>query len=154
MVDGNRPQVVNIGSYPTMTALDNHQSLHKPIYTILLLAHNDFTKNAINVFDSPEEMHYEQADVSFDVAFEFDVLTFQEFSYILYLNFHHQVAHRENKFAGWHDDIANLKVQALFSLLIILVVESSLILSKSCSPNSSKLCDKGRYSSQELNIDK
>ena len=117
MVDGNRPQVVNIGSYPTMIALDNHQSLHKPIYTILLLAHNDFTKNGINVFDSPEEMYYEQADVSIDVAFEFDVLTFQEFSYILYLNFHHQVVHRENKFAGCHDDMAYFEGTSTFLLI-------------------------------------
>ena len=108
MADVNRPFVVNIGSNPTMAALDSRQFLHKAIYDILLLSYNDTTNNVINDFAFPEEIYFEQAGVSIDVASEFDVLTSKDFSDVMgYLNFHYQVAHRKNKSSGSHGDFAN-----------------------------------------------
>ena len=108
MADVNRLFVVNIGSNPTMAALDSCQFLHKAIHDFLLLSYNDTTNNVINGFASPEEMYFEQAVVSIDFASEFDVLTSKDFSDVMgYLNFHYQVAHRKNKSSGSHDDFAN-----------------------------------------------
>jgi hypothetical protein len=96
MADVNRLFVVNIGSNPTMAALDSHQFLHKPIYDILLLSYNDTTNNVINGFAFPEVMYFELAGVSMNVASEFVILTSKDFSDVLgYLNFHYQVAHRK-----------------------------------------------------------
>ena len=108
MADINRPFVVNIGSNPTIAALDICQYLYKAINDILLISYNDTTNNVINAFAFPEEMHFEQACVSIDVASEFDVLTSKNFSYVMgYLNFYYQVAHRKNKSSGSPGDFAN-----------------------------------------------
>ena len=108
MADVNRLFVVNIGSNPTMAALDSRQFLHKAIYDILLLSYNDTTNNVINGFAFPEVVYFEQAGVSIDIASEFDVLTSKDFSDVMgYLNFHYQVAHRKNKSSGSHGDFAN-----------------------------------------------
>ena len=90
IADVNRPFVVNIGSNPTMTALESCQILHKAIYDILLLSYNDTTNTVIHGFAFPEVEYFEQEGVSIDVASEFDVLTSQDFSVVMgYLNFHY-----------------------------------------------------------------
>ena len=106
IADVNRPFVVNIGSNQTMTALESCQILHKAIYDILLLSYNDTTNTVIHGFAFPEVVYFEQEGVSIDVAFEFDVLTSQDFSVVMgYLNFHYQVAHKKNKSSESHDDL-------------------------------------------------
>jgi hypothetical protein len=108
MFDVNRLFVANMGSNPTMAALDNCQFLHKSIYDILLLSCKDTTNNVINAFAFPEVMYFEQAGESIDVASEFDVLTSNSLSNVMgYLNFHYWVAHRKNKSSGSHADFSN-----------------------------------------------
>ena len=109
MADVNRLFVVNIGSNPTMAALDICQFLHKAIFDILLLSYNDSTKNVVNIFAFPEEMYFEQAGVSIDVASEFDVLPSKDFSDVMgYLNF----------IIRWHTERSNFQ-EVMMTLQIL-----------------------------------
>ena len=105
MVDQNCPDVVNIGSNPTMADLDSRRFLHKSIYDKLLLSYHDSSCQVINGFAFPEVLYFENAGVPAEITNNFDVISSQDFSDVMgYLNFHYQVAHRKNKSSGNHDD--------------------------------------------------
>ena len=105
MTDQNRPDVVNIGSNPTMADLDTCHFLLRSIYDSLLLSYHDSSSQAINGFAFPEVFYFENAGVPSEIANNFDVISSQDFSDVMgYLNFHYQVAHRKNKSSGNHDN--------------------------------------------------
>jgi hypothetical protein len=54
----NIPHVLNLGSIPTMAALDSRKFLHKEIYDKLLSSYNDITNNAISGFAYPEVEYF------------------------------------------------------------------------------------------------
>ena len=105
MSEHNRPDVVKIGSNPTIADLDSRHFLHKSIYDKLLLLYHDSSFDAIGGFAFPEVFYFENAGVPFDIANNYDVISSQDFSDAMgYLNFHYQVAHRNNKSSGNHND--------------------------------------------------
>ena len=107
MLDENRPHVLKLGSIPTMAALDSRKFLHKEIYDKLLSSYNDITNNAISGFAYPEVEYFQLVGVCNNVANDFDCISSADFSDAMgYLNFHYQVAHRNNKASGFHDDFA------------------------------------------------
>ena len=53
MSEHNRPDVVNIGSNPTIADLDSQCFLHKSVYDKLLLSYHDSSCDAIGGFDFP-----------------------------------------------------------------------------------------------------
>jgi hypothetical protein len=105
MADQNCLDVVNIGSNPTMADFDSCCFLHKSIYDRLLLSYHDSSCQAIYGFAFPKEFYFENAGVPSEITNNFDVISSQDFTDVMgYLNFHYQVAHRENKLSGNHDD--------------------------------------------------
>ena len=107
MMDDNRPHVLKLGSIPTMGALYSWKSLHKEIYDNLLSSYNDITNNAISGFAYPEVEYFQLVGVCNNVANDFDCISSADFSNTMdYLIFHYQVAHRNNKASGVHDDFA------------------------------------------------
>ena len=72
MLDKNRPLVVNLGSIPTMAALDSHKFLHKAIYDKILLSYNDITNNAISGFAYPLVEYFQLVGICNNVANDFD----------------------------------------------------------------------------------
>ena len=85
--------------------LDSWCFLHKSIYDKLLLSNHDSSCDAITGFSFPEVFYFENSSVPFDIANNFDVISSQDFSDAMgYLNFHYQVAHRENKSSGNYND--------------------------------------------------
>ena len=98
MSEHNCPDVVKIGSNPTIADWDSQRFLHKSIYDKLLLSYHDSSCDAIGGFAFPEVFYFENAGVPFDIANNFDVISSQDFSDTKgYLNFHYQAAHRKNK---------------------------------------------------------
>ena len=105
VADQNCPDVVNIGSNPTMADLDSCHFLHKSIYDSLLLSYHDSSCQAKNRFAFREVLNFENTGVPSKIANNFDVISSQDFSNVIgYLNFHYQVAHGKNKSSGNHDD--------------------------------------------------
>ena len=105
MSEHNRPDVVKIGSNPTIADLDSQCFLHKSIYDKILLSYHDSLCDGICGFPFPEVFYLETAGVPFDIASKFDVISSQDFSGAMgYLSFHYQAAHRNNKFSGNYND--------------------------------------------------
>ena len=75
MADQNRPDVVSIGSSPTMSDLDSRCFLHTSIYDKLLLSYDDSSCQDINGFAFPEVFYFENAGVPAEITNNFDVIS-------------------------------------------------------------------------------
>ena len=92
------PLLVNIDSNPTIADLNSCCFVHKDIYDKLLLSYYDLTGESISGFAFPEIQYFEHVGVCNNIAADFDNISSQDFSDAMsYLNFHYQVAHRNNK---------------------------------------------------------
>ena len=105
MLEKNCPLVVNIGSNPTIADLDSCCFVHKGICDKLLFSYYDLTCESISGFTFPEIQFFEHVGVCNNIAADFDNISSQDFSDAMsYLNFHYQVAHRNNKASGSQRD--------------------------------------------------
>ena len=90
-----------------MAAMDRLKFLHKEIYDKHLSSYNDKTTNAISGFAYPEVEYFQIVGVCNNVTNDFDCISSADSNDAMgYLNFHYQVAHRNNKSSGFHDDSA------------------------------------------------
>lgn len=97
IADQNHPDVVNIGSNPTIAHLDSHCFLYKSINDKLLLKYHDSSFDSFIGFTFPEVFYFVNGGISFDIANNFKDISFQDWSDSMgYLNFHNQVTHRNN----------------------------------------------------------
>ena len=83
MADQYCPDVVNIGSNPTMADLDSHCFLHKSIFDRLMLSYHDSSCQAIHGFAFPEVFYFENACVPSEIAYNFDLISFQDFKDVI-----------------------------------------------------------------------
>ena len=141
MSEHNCPDIVKVGSNPTIADWDSQRFLHKSIYDKLLLSYHDSSCDAISGFAFPEVFYFENAGVPFDIANNYDVISSQDFSDAIgYLNLHYQAAHRNNKSSGNHNDfekfVGNLSISAQLSFMAF----TSVMPSKSCHSSFARCC--------------
>ena len=99
MLDENRPHVLNLGSIPTMAALNSCNCMYKAMYDKLLLSDNYMRNNSTSGFVHPEVEYFQLVGVCHNVTHDFDCISLANFSDVLgYLNY--QVAQRNNKSSG------------------------------------------------------
>ena len=102
--------VVNIGSNATMVDLDSPCLVHNCIYDKLLVSYYDLTCESISGFAFPEIQFFEHVGVCNNIAADFDNISSEDFPDAMsYLNFHYQVAHRNNKASGSHKDFIHFE---------------------------------------------
>jgi hypothetical protein len=106
IADQNHSDVVNIGSNPTIANLDSYSFLYKSINDKLLLSYHDSSFDSFIGFAFPEVFYFENAGIPFDIANNFEDISFQDCSDSMdYLNFHNQVTHRNNNSSENHTGV-------------------------------------------------
>ena len=108
MCEQHRSDVLMLGQPPTMAELDVRKFRHKYIFDRLITTFLDDEDDDSNNLAFSQDPYWEQMGIDNCYPKTYDTLSSVEFSMAMgYINYHYQIAYRNNKKSGSHDDFVN-----------------------------------------------